>query len=69
MFLFFPRVMLFIAVFVSVYHLLNIGLVVWSDLNLLFLNLQPGWEERVHADGRTFYIDHSKDTLNYDIYV
>uniref|UniRef100_A0A8C7QEK1 HECT-type E3 ubiquitin transferase n=1 Tax=Oncorhynchus mykiss TaxID=8022 RepID=A0A8C7QEK1_ONCMY len=22
--------------------------------------LPPGWEERVHADGRTFYIDHSK---------
>lgn len=24
---------------------------------------QPGWEERVHTDGRTFYIDHSKRTL------
>uniref|UniRef100_A0A4W4FXH0 HECT-type E3 ubiquitin transferase n=1 Tax=Electrophorus electricus TaxID=8005 RepID=A0A4W4FXH0_ELEEL len=23
--------------------------------------LPPGWEERVHADGRTFYIDHSKN--------
>uniref|UniRef100_A0AAX7TLL4 HECT-type E3 ubiquitin transferase n=1 Tax=Astatotilapia calliptera TaxID=8154 RepID=A0AAX7TLL4_ASTCA len=22
--------------------------------------LPPGWEERVHTDGRTFYIDHSK---------
>uniref|UniRef100_A0A8B9KUP5 HECT-type E3 ubiquitin transferase n=1 Tax=Astyanax mexicanus TaxID=7994 RepID=A0A8B9KUP5_ASTMX len=25
--------------------------------------LPPGWEERVHADGRTFYIDHSKTSL------
>uniref|UniRef100_A0A3B4CYM8 HECT-type E3 ubiquitin transferase n=1 Tax=Pygocentrus nattereri TaxID=42514 RepID=A0A3B4CYM8_PYGNA len=25
--------------------------------------LPPGWEERVHADGRTFYIDHSKTKL------
>lgn len=34
-------------------------------LTSLFFSLsespQPGWEERVHADGRTFYIDHSKD--------
>uniref|UniRef100_A0A8C1NB11 HECT-type E3 ubiquitin transferase n=1 Tax=Cyprinus carpio TaxID=7962 RepID=A0A8C1NB11_CYPCA len=27
--------------------------------------LPPGWEERVHADGRTFYIDHSKDAVPY----
>uniref|UniRef100_A0A8C4H814 HECT-type E3 ubiquitin transferase n=1 Tax=Dicentrarchus labrax TaxID=13489 RepID=A0A8C4H814_DICLA len=27
--------------------------------------LPPGWEERVHSDGRTFYIDHSKTTLFY----
>uniref|UniRef100_A0AAQ5Y332 HECT-type E3 ubiquitin transferase n=1 Tax=Amphiprion ocellaris TaxID=80972 RepID=A0AAQ5Y332_AMPOC len=25
--------------------------------------LPPGWEERVHTDGRTFYIDHSKMTF------
>uniref|UniRef100_A0A669B6L2 HECT-type E3 ubiquitin transferase n=1 Tax=Oreochromis niloticus TaxID=8128 RepID=A0A669B6L2_ORENI len=25
--------------------------------------LPPGWEERVHTDGRTFYIDHSKITF------
>uniref|UniRef100_A0A8D2ZZ52 HECT-type E3 ubiquitin transferase n=1 Tax=Scophthalmus maximus TaxID=52904 RepID=A0A8D2ZZ52_SCOMX len=25
--------------------------------------LPPGWEERIHSDGRTFYIDHSKTTL------
>uniref|UniRef100_A0A8C6TG37 HECT-type E3 ubiquitin transferase n=1 Tax=Neogobius melanostomus TaxID=47308 RepID=A0A8C6TG37_9GOBI len=25
--------------------------------------LPPGWEERVHTDGRTFYIDHSKTVL------
>uniref|UniRef100_A0A8C6KCM7 HECT-type E3 ubiquitin transferase n=1 Tax=Nothobranchius furzeri TaxID=105023 RepID=A0A8C6KCM7_NOTFU len=25
--------------------------------------LPPGWEERVHTDGRTFYIDHSKITV------
>uniref|UniRef100_A0A7M4F666 HECT-type E3 ubiquitin transferase n=1 Tax=Crocodylus porosus TaxID=8502 RepID=A0A7M4F666_CROPO len=23
--------------------------------------LPPGWEERIHLDGRTFYIDHSKE--------
>lgn len=30
--------------------------------SLLFI-FQPGWEERVHTDGRTFYIDHSKTTF------
>uniref|UniRef100_A0A8C9U6F9 HECT-type E3 ubiquitin transferase n=1 Tax=Serinus canaria TaxID=9135 RepID=A0A8C9U6F9_SERCA len=24
--------------------------------------LPPGWEERIHLDGRTFYIDHSKNS-------
>uniref|UniRef100_A0A8C2XFI5 E3 ubiquitin-protein ligase n=1 Tax=Cyclopterus lumpus TaxID=8103 RepID=A0A8C2XFI5_CYCLU len=27
--------------------------------------LPPGWEERVHSDGRTFYIDHSKTTPSF----
>uniref|UniRef100_A0A8C9YB43 HECT-type E3 ubiquitin transferase n=1 Tax=Sander lucioperca TaxID=283035 RepID=A0A8C9YB43_SANLU len=27
--------------------------------------LPPGWEERIHSDGRTFYIDHSKTTPSY----
>uniref|UniRef100_A0A672YY76 E3 ubiquitin-protein ligase n=1 Tax=Sphaeramia orbicularis TaxID=375764 RepID=A0A672YY76_9TELE len=27
--------------------------------------LPPGWEERVHTDGRTFYIDHSKLNSTY----
>uniref|UniRef100_A0A8P4K559 HECT-type E3 ubiquitin transferase n=1 Tax=Dicentrarchus labrax TaxID=13489 RepID=A0A8P4K559_DICLA len=30
--------------------------------------LPPGWEERVHSDGRTFYIDHSKTTLRGEAY-
>lgn len=25
--------------------------------------LQPGWEERVHTDGRVFYINHSKSEM------
>lgn len=29
--------------------------------SFFFLSSQPGWEERVHSDGRTFYIDHSKN--------
>jgi len=28
--------------------------------NCVSLCEQPGWEERVHHDGRIFYIDHSK---------
>ena len=31
------------------------------------LLFQPGWEERVHTDGRTFYIDHSKMALCHDV--
>lgn len=27
--------------------------------------LPEGWEERVHADGRIFYIDHSNLTIFY----
>uniref|UniRef100_A0A3Q3MRB5 E3 ubiquitin-protein ligase n=1 Tax=Labrus bergylta TaxID=56723 RepID=A0A3Q3MRB5_9LABR len=27
--------------------------------------LPPGWEERIHSDGRTFYIDHSKTAVPY----
>ena len=28
-------------------------------------SFQPGWEERVHSDGRIFYIDHSKQPIYY----
>ncbi|XP_045889398.1 E3 ubiquitin-protein ligase NEDD4a isoform X1 [Micropterus dolomieu] len=28
--------------------------------------LPPGWEERVHADGRIFYIDHNTRTTQWD---
>ncbi|TRY98633.1 hypothetical protein DNTS_005882 [Danionella cerebrum] len=27
---------------------------------------QPGWEERVHADGRTFYIDHNNKKTQWE---
>ncbi|XP_029300023.1 E3 ubiquitin-protein ligase NEDD4-like isoform X7 [Cottoperca gobio] len=29
--------------------------------------LPPGWEERIHSDGRTFYIDHSKTTPSHHV--
>lgn len=32
------------------------------------LLFQPGWEERVHSDGRTFYIDHSKAAPFFGIF-
>jgi hypothetical protein len=32
----------------------------WNSPNVLEFNLQPSWEERTHADGRVFYINHSK---------
>lgn len=35
----------------------------FTDSSFLIHLFQPGWEERVHTDGRTFYIDHSKRTL------
>lgn len=35
----------------------------FPDSACVFAPFQPGWEERVHTDGRTFYIDHSKITL------
>ncbi len=41
---------------------LGFRLILMSLLFSLSESPQPGWEERVHADGRTFYIDHSKDT-------
>uniref|UniRef100_A0A663NC45 HECT-type E3 ubiquitin transferase n=1 Tax=Athene cunicularia TaxID=194338 RepID=A0A663NC45_ATHCN len=28
--------------------------------------LPPGWEERIHLDGRTFYIDHSKEVITIE---
>uniref|UniRef100_A0A8C9VQA5 E3 ubiquitin-protein ligase n=1 Tax=Scleropages formosus TaxID=113540 RepID=A0A8C9VQA5_SCLFO len=28
--------------------------------------LPPGWEERVHTDGRTFYIDHNSKTTQWE---
>ncbi|XP_061589649.1 E3 ubiquitin-protein ligase NEDD4-like isoform X2 [Cololabis saira] len=28
--------------------------------------LPPGWEERVHSDGRTFYIDHNTKTTQWE---
>lgn len=31
--------------------------------------LQPGWEERVHNDGRVFFIDHSECACSYRAYL
>ncbi|XP_014667841.1 PREDICTED: E3 ubiquitin-protein ligase NEDD4-like [Priapulus caudatus] len=28
--------------------------------------LTPGWEERIHSDGRVFYIDHNKKTTQWE---
>lgn len=39
---------------------------VFNSLNAPFcLHPQPGWEERVHSDGRVFYIDHSAFNIEY----
>lgn len=47
----------------------KVTLCVWRDVEIPLLTNcvrlvlpcpQPGWEERTHADGRVFYIDHSK---------
>uniref|UniRef100_A0A8C5B609 HECT-type E3 ubiquitin transferase n=1 Tax=Gadus morhua TaxID=8049 RepID=A0A8C5B609_GADMO len=31
--------------------------------------LPPGWEERIHTDGRTFYIDHSKSLFSLCLFL
>uniref|UniRef100_A0A8C7LHN8 HECT-type E3 ubiquitin transferase n=1 Tax=Oncorhynchus kisutch TaxID=8019 RepID=A0A8C7LHN8_ONCKI len=36
-----------------------------TDLGLLKLKI-PGWEERVHSDGRIFYIDHNTKNTQWD---
>ncbi|MBN3324002.1 NEDD4 ligase, partial [Atractosteus spatula] len=37
-----------------------------NKLFILFFFWQPGWEERVHTDGRIFYIDHNTKATQWE---